>query len=126
MSVKRIYKLDRVDNGDIMLWNLYCRTSATFKAKLYDSSAVYFDSRKCGVSKELQKIAEGCQKKGAGELKFEIIYAESASPAADINSRDIVRPDASLAGHTYNICVGDYSDAGYNDIYFSLVSWKEN
>jgi hypothetical protein len=122
MTSKTFY-IDSFPQGYFMSWCVTTQAAFLVKAKLFDSSTVYFENSKQSTNIQPPLAIDAAIIKGT-DVQLTIDEPESSKLDASINTYNITTDDGSIVGYGYNICIEDQNDMDYNDVCISLVAWK--
>lgn len=106
-----------------MFWCVTTQAAFSVHAKLYDNQKTYFDNTRQNTEID-PPLAIGSDFMAGTGLKLLIEETQSQSIDASINTYNITRNDGSIIGYGYNISIEDSTDADYNDVSITLISWK--
>lgn len=123
------YDLPLISHGEYILLKASSHCRSKFKVHLINKSSNSI------VGNEIVKDnnTEGLVNYGGteisytgdtGKLAIEIISEENRNIIGQVHNGIIYKPDGSIAGSTYTICIEDETDNDYNDIYVTIASWK--
>ncbi|ACF13137.1 conserved hypothetical protein [Chloroherpeton thalassium ATCC 35110] len=120
---KKTFHIDSFQKGYFMSWFVTTQAAFLVKAKLYDSSKVYFEAQKQSVNIE-PPLSTGYGTIMGNSLCLDIDEPQSANLDSSINTYNITTDTGAIVGYGYNICIEDQNDRDYNDVSISLVAWK--
>jgi hypothetical protein len=118
--------MSEIKKGNFMCWEVCTQTSCASTTTLADEEKVYFTYNKPstpdGSFRSWPPGTSVCQ---GNNLKLTIETEGDGVIKQTINSYNITDSKAKTVGHGYNLCIEDWTDEDFNDIYVNLVGWAK-
>ena len=109
--------------GWYMFYVVYTQAKFEICFTLKDSAKIYVNGE-CRTGPNPGYLVRGDGYIQGNDLQITIDIAQSPEIKTDIDSHAILRPDGTIAGYVFTMCVEDYTDKDYNDLTASLVCWE--
>jgi hypothetical protein len=117
------FELDQFAKGNLIAWNVTTNCAYTPTIELMDGDKKLFSITKKDGD-HFQFLGNGSATiENTGKLKLKISIPQSSNIDSSIASGAVLNRNAKKVGCFYNICIEDFSDDDYSDVYVNIIGW---
>lgn len=108
-----------------MIWAMYTQSSNEFTVILKDNSETYVNVTRA-QEEPIPHLAEGASEIKGENLQLEVtISGKNFTGFKDcINTYVVFDGASNIVGYGYNLCVEDWTDNDYNDLFVTMACWR--
>jgi hypothetical protein len=117
------FELEQFAKGNLIAWNVATNCEYTPTIELMDGDKKLFSFTK-NEGSHFQFLGNGsAMLENTAGLKLKVSIPQSSNIKSSIVSGAILNENAKRVGYVYNICIEDFSDDDYNDVYVNIIGW---
>lgn len=123
---ERTFEFDQFKKGDFLVWSVCTQTSMLSTTTMKVGNKNIFEVKKTTTASTLQFLGQGNYDLSESDTpKLIVSIPQSTDIKSSIVAGAISDSKARAVGYSYSICIEDWTDDDYNDIYINVVGWRK-
>ncbi len=124
MASSNTFELDQFKKGYFLVWSVCTQTAGSPHTILKVDKKEMFDVAPKPNTPSLQFLTKGSYTMESNTTPQLIVKLNGGDLKSSISAGVISDSEARAVGYAYSICIEDYTDDDYNDIYINIIGWR--
>jgi hypothetical protein len=122
--VTKTIQLGQIPQGSVMSWFMATQAKFNICVTLKDSKSTYVNNA-CRATTEFGPLSQGFQQVAGTKLTLTVTIEGGLNPQVVNQPISIPDGNGNIVANGYVLLFEDACDNDYNDLYVSIMSWKQ-